>query len=79
VDVTPNVEHSVFGFIQYNSAREVVVANLRYRYNPSQGHDLYLVYNERLNSDRAAGPERPRLPRSGQRAAVLKYNYTFNW
>jgi hypothetical protein len=79
VDLTPSVEHSVSGFLQYNSAREVVVSNLRYRYNPSQGHDLYLVYNERLNTDRSTGLDRPRLPRSAQRAVVLKYNYTFNW
>ncbi|MEF8817406.1 MAG: DUF5916 domain-containing protein [Salinibacter sp.] len=79
LEVTPNVEYSISAFVQHNSARGAVIGNLRFRYNPRQGNDLYVVYNERLNSDRSAGPQRPRLPRSAQRAVVLKYNYTFNW
>jgi hypothetical protein len=77
-EVTPSVEYSVQAFVQYNSARDVVVGNLRFRYNPRQGTDLYLVYNERLNSDRAA-PGGPRRPLSAQRTILLKYTYTFNW
>jgi hypothetical protein len=79
VKVTPNAQHSVLGFVQHNSAREVVVANLRYRYNPREGNDFYLVYNERLNTDRATPAGEPSLPRSAQRAMLLKYNHTFNW
>jgi hypothetical protein len=78
VEVTPSVEYSVAGFIQYNSARGVAVGNVRFRYNPRQGTDLYLVYNERLNTDRGVGAG-PRLPLSGRRALLLKYTYTFNW
>jgi hypothetical protein len=77
-EVTPNVEHSISAFVQHNSARGALIGNVRYRYNPRQGNDLYLVYNERLNTDRsvAAGP---RLPPSSRRAVVVKYTYTFNW
>ena len=47
-------------FIQYNSSIDAVTANLRLRYNPREGTDLYLVYNEGLNTDRFR--EIPRLP-----------------
>lgn len=77
-EVTPSVEYSVSTFVQYNSARGAVIGNLRFRYNPRQGTDLYLVYNERLNTDRAV-PTGPRRPLSGQRTLLLKYTYTFNW
>lgn len=79
LNVTPNVEHAISGFIQHNSGREIVVANLRYRYNPKQGNDFYLVYNERLNTSRSATGIGPRRPRSAQRAVLLKYIHTFNW
>lgn len=78
VEVTPSVKYSLSGFVQHNSARGVLVGNLRFRYNPRQGNDLYLVYNERLNSDRSA-PTGPRLPLSSQRTILLKATYTFNW
>ncbi len=77
-EVTPNVEYSISAFVQYNSAREVAIGNLRFRYNPRQGNDLYLVYNERLNTGRFVEMG-PRLPLSSQRAVMLKYTYTFNW
>ncbi|MEF8797746.1 MAG: hypothetical protein V5A48_14925, partial [Salinivenus sp.] len=83
VEVTPSVEYSLQAFVQHNSARDVMVGNLRFRYNPRQGTDLYLVYNERLNTDRAPARARPttapRLPLSAQRTLLLKYTYTFNW
>jgi hypothetical protein len=76
--VTPNVEYSISTFVQYNSARGAVIGNLRFRYNPRQGNDLYVVYNERLNSDRSVTTG-PRLPLSNQRTILVKYTYTFNW
>ena len=39
-------------FVQYNGAEDRVSGNIRLRYNPSEGHDLYLVWNEVVNSDR---------------------------
>lgn len=76
VDVTPSVTYSVAGFIQYNSARDVVVGNVRLRYNPREGNDLYLVYNEQVNTNRDIGV--PQLPFSNQRTLVVKYTHTFS-
>lgn len=62
-------------FIQYNTAVDKVFANFRFRYNPREGNDLYLVYNEGLNSNIAR--DVPTLPRSAGRTILLKYTYTF--
>jgi hypothetical protein len=48
---------------------------LTFRYNPREGHDLYIVYDEGLNMDRQR--EIPVLPPSDVRTILLKYNYTF--
>ena len=63
-------------FVQYNSADEIMIGNARLRFNPKEGHDLFLVYNEGLNSDRFR--ETPVLPTTDSRAILLKYQYTFN-
>jgi hypothetical protein len=78
VEVTPNVEYSISAFVQHNSARGALIGNVRFRYNPQQGNDLYLVYNERLNTDRSVTGG-PRLPLSSRRTLLVKYTYTFNW
>ncbi len=70
-----NVTTSVAGLIQYNKAIDAVIVNLRLRYNPREGTDLYLVYNDNLNTDRQR--EDPELPLSGTRAVLLKYSVTF--
>jgi len=67
---------SISAFIQYNSARDIVVTNIRFRYNPREGNDLYLVYDEGLNTDRYR--EQPILPIRNNRTIILKYSYTFN-
>jgi hypothetical protein len=66
---------SAAAFTQYNSAGDVVVLNLRFRYNPSEGTDLFLVWNESLNSDRFALTPRP--PLSQTRTILVKYARTF--
>ncbi len=70
-----SVTTSVAGLIQYNSAIDAVILNLRLRYNPREGTDLYLVYNDNLNTDRQR--EEPALPFSDTRAVLLKYSITF--
>ncbi|MFQ6113926.1 MAG: DUF5916 domain-containing protein [bacterium] len=67
---------SVTAFIQYNSAIDVVITNIRFRYNPREGNDLYLVYDEGMNTDRYR--EEPALPFTSSRTVMLKYTYTFN-
>ena len=53
----------------------MVVLNFRFRYNPSEGTDLYIVWNESLNSDRYAFD--PDKPLSQERTLMLKYARTF--
>ncbi len=68
---------SLLMFIQYSSDEKFGVNNIRFRYNPKEGNDLYLVYNGEYNShlDR----EIPQLPRSEANTLLLKYTYTFIW
>ena len=66
---------SVNTFIQYSSLGDIVSANVRFRYNFREGNDLWIVYNENLNTDRHR--ILPTLPVSGARTVLLKYTYTF--
>jgi len=71
-----NTKFSINAFIQYNTAVKEVITNLRFRYNPREGNDLYLVFDEGRNSDLYR--EVPNLPVYNARAVMLKYTYTFN-
>jgi len=66
-------------FAQYNSAANLVSLNARLRYNRREGQDLYIVYNEGINSDRHGFD--PILPTSAGRALLVKYSHTlpFAW
>ena len=66
---------SMTAFVQYSSAADKTIANIRFRYNPREGNDLYLVYDEGINTDRER--EDPLLPFTSDRTVMLKYNYTF--
>lgn len=65
---------SAAAFVQFNSDEDRVAANVRLRYNPSEGHDLWLVWNEQLRSDRTG--LQPGAPLSESRALMLKYSRT---
>jgi hypothetical protein len=73
---TLSTKTSVLTFVQYNGLDDLIIANLRVRFNPREGNDLYLVYNEVLNTDRVG--KIPFPPLSGNRAILVKYSYTFN-
>jgi hypothetical protein len=73
---TMSTSFSASSFIQYNSSVGAVIANVRLRYNPREGVDFYLVYNENFNTDRFR--EQPTLPLSSGRTVMLKATYTFN-
>jgi len=73
---TFSIKFSASAFIQYNSAVDTIIANVRFRFNPREGNDLYLVYNEGFNSNRLR--EVPNLPFFSSRTIMLKYTYTFN-
>lgn len=75
VQIGFNTRVSINGFVQINSAADVVSTNARFRYNFREGNDLWLVYNAGLNLDRER--ENPFLPVTGGRMLLLKYTYTF--
>ena len=70
-----NNKLSLVSLAQYNSAIDRIITNIRFRYNPREGHDLYIVYDEGLNTYRDR--EIPELPLSSIRTLMLKYSYTF--
>ena len=67
---------SISAFAQIDSNADVIITNIRFRYNPREGNDLYLVYDEGTNIDRYSTD--PVRPRTGSRTLLLKYSYTFN-
>ena len=70
-----NVKLNMNAFVLYNSLAQISLFNFRLRYNPKDGNDLYLVYNEMLNNK---GKNDPMLPFSGFRTLTLKYIHTFH-
>jgi hypothetical protein len=66
---------SLSAFIQYNTAINKVLSNIRFRYNPKEGTDLYIVFNEGRNT--WLERELPHLPAFDQRNITLKFTYTF--
>ncbi|MGI9182129.1 MAG: DUF5916 domain-containing protein [Longimicrobiaceae bacterium] len=66
-------------FVQYTSAADLVTLNARLRYNRREGQDFYLVFNDGLNTERAAFE--PGLPLSAGRTLLLKYSHAvpFGW
>ncbi len=73
--MTLTTSTSLAAFIQYNTAIDRMIANVRFRFNPREGNDFYIVYDEGLNT----GIHRvsPSLPYSSGRTILLKYTYTF--
>jgi hypothetical protein len=67
---------SFSSFIQINNADHNIVANLRLHYNPREGNDFYIVYNEGRNT--ALDREMPKLPSLSNRTILIKYTYTFS-
>jgi len=73
-----NKKVSTSAFIQYGNIAELAGANVRFRYNFSEGRDLWLVLNEQsytVRNQRDLGL--PRLPNLQSGSILLKYNHTF--
>lgn len=70
-----NTKLSAGAFVQYNTETETFLTNLRLRYNPMEGNDLYLVFNEGRNTE--IWRESTRLPRVDNQTIQIKYSYTF--
>ena len=69
------VKLSVEELIQYNNLAHSVSSNVRFRYNPREGNDFFVVVNQGTNTDLFRFE--PTLPRLNDRTIILKYTYTF--
>ncbi len=72
-----SVKFSLSAFLQYSSAVNSVSSNIRFRYNPREGNDLYIVFNEGRNTNLQR--KVPPLPAFSNRSVMLKYTYTFQF
>ncbi|MBN2697489.1 MAG: carbohydrate binding family 9 domain-containing protein [Bacteroidales bacterium] len=70
-----NTRISFSAFVQYNTAIDKVISNFRFRYNPREGSDLYIVFDEGRNT--WLEREVPTLPSISNRSIMVKYTYTF--
>jgi hypothetical protein len=71
-----NVKWMLAAFIQHNSLTNRSILNFRLRFNPKDGNDLYLVYNETLNNQN--DPKNYENLVSENRAVIVKYVHTFH-
>ncbi|MCR9133869.1 MAG: carbohydrate binding family 9 domain-containing protein [bacterium] len=71
-----NKRASLSTFVQYSNVAELVGANLRFRYNFSEGRDFWIVFNEQINTMRDQ-LDKPRLPLTQARTILVKYSHTF--
>jgi uncharacterized protein DUF5916/cellulose/xylan binding protein with CBM9 domain len=60
---------------QYDPSNDAISSNLRFRYNPREGTDLYVVFNQGLNTDRSRMD--PHLPVVDNQAVIVKFVKTF--
>jgi hypothetical protein len=67
---------SVNTYIQFNTDVNEIMTNLRLRYNPKEGNDFYIVFNEGRNTNITR--EVPNLPVYDVRSVLVKYTYTFS-
>ncbi|MEN8145376.1 MAG: DUF5916 domain-containing protein [Gemmatimonadota bacterium] len=74
--VSVDTHLSVNAFIQYNQAADLVGSNVRLRYHFAEGKDLFVVYNNVLNTDLRRDPSLA-LPRSQSQTLLVKYTYTW--
>jgi len=75
--MTLTTKMSLSAFVQYNTAISKVIANMRFRYNPREGNDFYIVYDDMQNT--LLTREFPALPHTQGRTLLLKYTHTFRW
>jgi hypothetical protein len=73
--VSLNQHLSLQALVQYDNLNHNFLSNLRFRYNFREGNDLWVVYNENLNTD--IHHVSPALPRLESRTIMIKYTYTF--
>jgi len=75
-----NPQASGNAFVQYNSTTDRLDFNVRLRYAFAEGTDLWLVYNEGLDTDRVRDVlDGVRSPTSLARTVLLKYTHTLGF
>jgi hypothetical protein len=74
-----NAQASGNAFVQYNSTSDRLDFNVRLRYAFAEGTDLWLVYNEGLDTNPIRDPEAVRSPTSLARTVILKYTHTLGF
>lgn len=73
-----NKRLSTSAFVQYSNVADLIGANIRFRYNFSEGRDLWIVINEQTNTERNQIVRGlPDLPFVQTRSILIKYNHTF--
>ncbi len=74
--ITLNTKLSLNGFIQATSDGNIGLGNIRFRYNPKEGVDFFLVYNNEtdLNLDFSQENFKRRVP---EQVLIAKFTYTF--
>jgi hypothetical protein len=75
LNVAANARFSATAVAEYGSLPNVVIGNLRFRYNFREGHDLWLVYDHVVNVDRDRLD--PILPRNPEARVLVKYSRSF--
>ena len=71
-----NTKVSANAFVQYNSTRDNLSANIRFRYNFREGNDLWVVYN----TNQYAEDHRGRYePLSDSQTILVKYTHTLGY
>ncbi len=68
-------EISLKAFLQYDNLSETLGSSLRLRYNPNEGTNLYIVFNQNINTQRQRfSPEKPFID---NQTLIIKYSQTF--
>ncbi len=70
-----NTKLSLAAFMQYSNIKKLSVSNVRFRYNPREGNDLYIVYSHGINTNRTELYPLP--PVTNFWNINIKYTYTF--
>jgi hypothetical protein len=70
-----NTKVSATMLVQYVNTDDEFITNLRIRYNPREGNDLYLVFNGYRSIKKYS--EMPEPPSYYNRTIMLKYTHTF--
>jgi len=71
-----NSSTSFATFVQYNGQSDAVITNARFRYNPREGTDFYVVFNEVRNTRRTSYT--PIRPETDSRTLLIKLSRTLD-